>query len=432
MADIRAFRGLVYNPEKVADQSSVVAPPYDIIPPEGQDALYRQSPYNVIRLELGKEFPTDGDSDSRYTRAAGFLKEWLDSNVLVVEREPAIYLCHIHYNVKGAERLLRGFICTVRLEEFGTGKVLPHENTLSGPKTDRLNLMRATAANFSQIFSLYSEPEGQVMATLEAGRDAAPMTRMTDSAGYLHQLWRVTDPAAIEKVRAILHEKPIFIADGHHRYETALNYCRERGGSVAGGSDEGYRSVMMFLANMDDDGLTVLPTHRVVKEISVPPLPRLLESLSGYFIIRKLAEGEDAIDELAGAGAGHHIGMLSGEDGHCYLLTLRDVAVMDQLLGSEASAAYRHLDVTILQTLVLDKVLGITAEKLKEHRFVHFIKNPEDADRAVRSGDYSLAFFLNPTKIEEVRDVAAAGEKMPQKSTYFYPKLLTGLVMNKL
>lgn len=432
MADIRAFRGLVYNPEKVEDQGAVVAPPYDIIPPAGQEALYRQSPLNVIRLELGKEFSGDSEDDNRYTRAAGFLKEWLDSQVLVVDRKPAIYLCHIRYNVKETERLLRGFICTVRLEEFGTGKVLPHENTLSGPKTDRLNLMRATAANFSQIFSLYSEPEGQIMATLEAGREGTPMTQVTDSAGYLHQLWRVTDQTAIEKVRSILQEKPIFIADGHHRYETALNYCRERGGTVAGGNEEGYRTVMMFLANMDDDGLTVLPTHRVVKDVAVPPLPKLLENLSDYFIIRKLAEGEDAIDELAEAGAGHHIGMLSGEDGHCYLLTLRDVAVMDRLLGNEASAAYRHLDVTILQALVLDKVLGITAEKLKEHRFVHFIKNPEDADRAVRRGDYSLAFFLNPTKIGEVRDVAAAGEKMPQKSTYFYPKLLTGLVMNKL
>ncbi|MDH4099315.1 MAG: DUF1015 domain-containing protein [Nitrospirota bacterium] len=432
MAEISAFQGLIYNPDKVSDQGAVVAPPYDIIPPAGQEALYNQNPYNVIRLELGKEFPTDSENDNRYTRAAGFLKEWMDSQVLVRDSQPAIYLTHIRYNVKGVERLLRGFICLVRLEEFGTGKVLPHENTLSGPKTDRLNLMRTTAANFSQIFSLYSEPEGQVMAALEAGREGSPMIEVTDSAGYLHQVWRVSDTAAVGKVREILLEKPIYIADGHHRYETALNYCRERGGSVAGGSGEGFRHVMMFLANMDDDGLTVLPTHRVVKEVTIPPMPKLIEQLSAYFTIRKLDKGEEIIDALAEAGSGHHIGMLPAEGGQPYLLSLKDVAVMDEIFGDTASTAFRRLDVTILQSLILDRILGITPEMLKEHRYVHFIKNPDDADRATRSGEYSLAFFLNPTKIEEVRDVAAAGEKMPQKSTYFYPKLLTGLVLNKL
>lgn len=432
MAEIKAFRGLIYNPAQPIEQDLVVAPPYDIIPPEKQEKLYQQSPYNVIRLELGQDLPDDDEQINRYSRAAAYLGAWMNEKALILDEKPALYLCHIRYRVKGEERLLKGFVTLVRLEEFGTGKVLPHENTLSGPKTDRLNLMRATGANFSQIFSLYSDPEGLVIPALEASRGGAPMTSVTDEAGYKHDVWGVTDTATIEKAQAVLLDKPVFIADGHHRYETALNYCRERGGAVAGGAGEGFRYVMMFLANMDDEGLTILPTHRVVRDTPIPAVSRLLEQLSAYFSVNRVADGDDIIDRMAKAGEGHHIGMLSGEDGRHYILTLKDAAVMDAILGETSSKAFRRLDVTILQSLVLDKILGITAERLKEHKAVHFIKDPADAEAAVRKGDYSLAFYLNPTKIEEVRDVAAAGEKMPQKSTYFYPKLLTGLVMNKL
>ncbi len=440
MAKILPFRGIVYNREKAGGLENIVCPPYDIITHEEQQSLYRKSPYNVVRLEFGLESPADTEDDNRYTRARAFFEEWLESGILVEKPTPGLYVYEIKYALTGEMKRLRGFICLVRLEEYDSGVVRPHETTLSGPKTDRLKLLRACRAGFSQIFSLYSDPMGKVSGMLSSVL-SNPEIEVKNSDGVVHRLWTVTDQAVIEAVAKEMADKPFFIADGHHRYDTALNYRNERrslAGSFTG--EEPYNYTAMFLAGLEDPGLTILPAHRVLFNLNDFDPKGFVQKLSHYFDIERIdfdgkSEPKDRrtmIDTMANrADRAHIFGMrLKGENSY-YLITLRDETVMDGLIPDK-SPAYRKLDVSILHHLIIDRLLGIKIETHKLGLNIEYIKDADVAVEKIQDGGAQVVFFMNPTKVSDVKDVAMAGERMPQKATYFYPKLLTGMVINRL
>ena len=440
MATITPFKGIVYNQSKAGSIGNLVCPPYDIISPSEQQGLYRKSPYNVVRLEFGLESPGDTDTDNRYTRAAALFDEWFKTGILRQSETPAVYIYEMEYTVGGAVRKLRGLICLVRIEDYDSGVVKPHETTLSGPKTDRLNLLRACQASFSQIFSLFSDPEGKVSGVL-AKSDRRPDMEVKNGDGVTHRVWTLSDKNDIEVVVREMTDKPFFIADGHHRYDTALNYRNEqRKAAGAFTGNEPYNYVAMYLARMEDPGLTILPAHRALFNLSDFDSQRFEEDLNRYFNIERIdfdkkTESKDRQTVLETmthrADHTHVFGMRVKGEHSFYLLTLRNETDMDALLPDK-SAAYRRLDVSILHHLVIDKLLGIKMETHKLGLNIEYIKDADEADKRVHDGVAEIVFFMNPTKVNEVKEVAAAGERMPQKATYFYPKLMTGLVMHKL
>jgi uncharacterized protein (DUF1015 family) len=439
MAKIIPFRGVVYNQEKSGGISELVCPPYDIISRATQQELYRKNEFNVIRLEYGLESPADTDSDNRYTRAASSLKQWFEKGILQQDHEPAFYIYEMEYSAS-VVRKLRGLICLVRIEDYDSGVVKPHETTLSGPKTDRLNLLRACRASFSQIFSLFSDPQGAVSDVL-ARVPGKPAMEVLSNDGVNHRIWPLRDKQAIDAIAREMADKQIYIADGHHRYDTALNYRNERrkaSGLLA--QDDGCNYAAMFLARLEDPGLTILPAHRALFNLSDFDARTFENDLNRFFNIERIdftkkSEGKDlrTVTDTMSHRADHtHVfGMrVKGEHSY-YLLTLRSETDMDDLLPDK-SPAYRRLDVSILHHLIIDKLLGIRMDTHKLGLNIEYIKDADDADKRVHDGVAEIVFFMNPTKVQEVKDVAAAGERMPQKATYFFPKLLTGLVMHKL
>ncbi len=441
MAKIAPFRAVRYNLEKIAEPVGVMAPPYDVISPALQEDLYRRSPYNLVRLILGKIVETDDETDNRYTRAADFFKAWQDEGILVRDTEPAIYLYDEEYFAEGIGPVVRrGFLALTRIEDFSSGVVKPHEKTLSGPKTDRLNLTKACGANFSPIFGLYSDPCCALEALTRDVCSCQPDLNVTDDDGVQHRLWRVTDLDFINKAKELLDKKPLFIADGHHRYETALNYrnfMREQGGEYSG--KELFNYVLMYFANMEDQGMLIFPTHRLVHSLKDFHLPGFLAALNEFFEVeaRDLnltdadARREARIILQQKGKEAHTLALYTGGQS-LYYLTLRDPGTMDRFFDDKASKALRLLDVSILHRLILEHLLQITPEAQERQLNLKYVKNFDEPFESVQSGDFQLAFLMNSTRMSEVRDVANAGEKMPQKSTYFYPKLLTGLVLNKI
>ncbi len=440
MATIIPFRGILYNQTKAGSIGNLVCPPYDIISPAEQQELYRKSPHNIVRLEFGLESPADAEGDNRYTRAANLMEEWFRTNVLRQSPEPSFYVYEMEYPIGGVVKRLRGFVCLVRIEDYDSGIVKPHETTLSGPKTDRLNLLRACKASFSQIFSLFSDSQGKISGIL-ATVATKPDMEVKDSDGVLHRVWTMTDKRDIVAIVREMSEKPCFIADGHHRYDTALTYRNERR-KVAGMStgDEPYNYVAMYLARLEDPGLTILPAHRVLFNLTDFNPKRFEDDLNRFFNIERidfdkkseLADRRTVLDTMVHrADHAHVFGMMIKDERSYYLLSLRNDADMDVVLPDK-SPAYRRLDVSILHHLVIDKLLGIKIETHKLGLNIEYVKDADEAAKRMQDGSADIIFFMNPTKVSEVKDVAAAGERMPQKATYFYPKLLTGLVMNKL
>ena len=428
MADIRAFRALRYDLEKAGKIEELTCPPYDIISEEQRQGFLERNPHNVIRLEL----PRGGEEEGGpYACAGRALEDWLSSGVLKKDMDEGVYIYEEEFlsQVDGGERkALRGLICLVRLEEFAAGVVLPHEETLSKAKQDRFQLMEATGCNFSQIYSLYQDPAHTTRQRLDAlAASCEPRYDFSDGL-VTHRLWVVNDPVAIEALQEDFAARKLYIADGHHRYETALNYrnWRRQGGGYCPGADY----VMMMLVDMADPGLVVFPTHRLVRGLEGFNGQALLDSCGDYFQVEELP-GRDAVEgALADAyGAGQHaFGFYDGKGWHT--LCLRDEAVLDGLLPG-LSKASRRLDVTVLHELVLERLLGIDKENMANQVNLTYTRSAEEAAASVDNGESNACFLLSPTRVEEIGEVAANGEKMPQKSTYFYPKLITGLVMNK-
>lgn len=438
MALIEPFRGIRYNREKVGDLNHVMAPPYDIISERLQTQLYEKHANNVIRLELGRQTLEDtAESSSRYSRSARDMKQWLHDKVLIQDEQPAVYIYYMDYRTRGGEaKTLKGFISRTHLEDLGSGKVLPHENTLSGPKADRLRLMESCHANFSPIFSLYSNPGLEIIELLDARAESPALIDVSDMDDVRHRVWMITDANEIKKIQQVMADLPLFIADGHHRYETALNYrnaMRERTGRRDGQQPFDY--VMMYFSNMEEPGLTIYPTHRLVHHLQGFNLEAYLDKVQTFFridtfpFIRKQA----FYSALKERGADSHLfGLYSTQSDDLFLLTYKEESRIPEKLRERLAPVLQDLDVTILHTLLLEHLLGIGEKELKAQSHVTYVKEAEDALHAVNDQDAQLAFLLNGTRVDQLRDVSLQGEKMPQKSTYFYPKLLTGLVINSL
>lgn len=440
MAEIIPFKGIRYNREKVGALSDVIAPPYDVISPAQQDAFYARSPYNVVRLDFGKPMDSDTGADNRYTRSKAALDDWLATGVLVPDAEPCLYFYRMDYSTPaGDARKLTGIICMLRLEEWDKGVVLPHERTLKGPKVDRMELIKATGVMASQIFSLYSDPAKTITSAMESATTGTmPDVEATDDDGTTHKVWAVKDAAAIKAAQDSLSNRPVFIADGHHRYETSLAYRDIRRAKGAYTGDEPFNFVPMFLANMEEDGLTVLPTHRLVSDLKGLDSKTVLDNAARYFEIEKLAfTTETELDTrkklltrlVEKGSAAHTFGYFFHGDPAYYLFSVKDMSAVKNVIGCGPTDAYCNLDVTVLHSLIIELVLGIDTEEIAKNQPVKFEKDGLRAVERVRSGDFTMCFLLNPTRVHQVKDVALAGEIMPQKSTYFYPKLLTGLVI---
>jgi uncharacterized protein (DUF1015 family) len=424
MVNIIPFRGLRYNSAKV-QLSEVVAPPYDVISEEEQTEYHEKKECNVIRLILGRDRPGDDPQSNKYTRAAAYLDEWLEHGVLIRDGEPSIYVYEEEYRYRGKKRVMRGFIALAGLEELGEGSILPHEETLRGPVKDRLALIRACRANFSSIFTVYSDPSGAVEESLNP-ENPGELVADVVAEGVRHRLWRVSNPGAIKGVVEGMRDKQVLIADGHHRYETALNFWRETG-------EEKHGYVMMYFTNMDRSGITILPAHRVVRGLKNLSIDDLTAKLGRYFsiidfpIADKGAARRQLLKRMLEMNRTKHVlGMYI--EGKYFLLSLIDEKILDKIGDQRKSREWRRLDVSIVHSLVLKHILGIEADGDD----VVYVTDAGEAVELVEKGLYQLAIFVNPTKLAEVKNIAMRGERMPGKATYFYPKLLTGLVMNKL
>jgi len=427
MAQIIPFRGYRYDPAIVGDISAIVTQPYDRIGEKEQEIYYARSPYNIVRIIKGKPQPGD-DGENVYTRAARFLSEWIESGVLKRDPTPSFYAYHQEYEFDGVRLVRKGVIALGRLEPE---KVHAHERTLKGPKEDRLKLMRATEANFGHIFMLYSDPARRAdTAVAEAIAGLPPTIEAVDDFGNTHRVWKITDPAVISTVKDALADKDLYIADGHHRYETAVNFmreCQEKGWRPA--APESFDHRMMTLFNVDEPGMTIRPIHRLVHGIAGFDPEGFIARAEEEF---EVVEHPDraAMEEAVRAGnARHAFGVYT--KGKFYTFTLRDESLMDRLIEGR-SPDWKRLDVAILHAAILERILGIDAQALEEERNITYTRDPDAAIAAVDSGAEQIFFLLNPTSPQEVIRVADRGEKMPQKSTDFYPKLLTGLVITRM
>jgi len=415
-----------------------MTPPYDVISEEEQDYYYNLSNFNVIRLILGKEFPSDSQYNNKYLRSAASLKGWLKHEILKEDEKPAVYFYEQRFSVKGKKISRQGFISLLRLEDFDRGKVFPHENTLSKPKMDRVELLRATSANLENIFTIYSDEKLKTLKIFKKFLRRKPIIEVKDKSKTVHRLWRIDDKTAILKLMKDMKDKPVFIADGHHRYEASLRYRNEmRTRHTRFSEDESYNHIMTFFTPIEGPGLVVLPIHRLVKLGNHFDFQRFREELGIYFEIAEFPFGKRTekkirkivLKELGKENQDKHKFLLSIKDSNKYLLlSLRDDINIEDFLTEEKSAAYKKLDVTILHSIIMQKILNVTPDE-----GISFSKKgAEEALDMVLDKKFDLAFILNPTRINDVIEIAKSFEKMPQKSTFFHPKLLSGLVLNRI
>ncbi len=411
MAEIKPLKGIRYNQEKV-DLEAVVTQPYDKIIPEMQDDYYKKSEYNVVRVILGK-------SKDRYTEARDLFAEWLENDILIQDKESSIYPYFQEYTtLKGEKKIRKGFAALLKLEDFSKGVVLPHEKTLSAPKEDRLKLLRATQANFGQIFMLYPDPANEIPNLIDAKiSNALPLIDICETyeKDVRHKLWKLSDTSLISKIQQLMKPKTLLIADGHHRYETALNYSKENPSAT-------YR--MITFVSMDDPGLLILPTHRAVYGIQST---EFRTQSSELFDIIKKGTKDELLSELRGKR--HTFGLYDGE---FWLLKLKDKSIIDRFVDKNRTQEYKTLDITILHSIVLEHILKISKEQIARKEHIDYLRDINKGIEGVKSGKYDFFFILNPTKMDEVKNIVEQHEVMPQKSTDFYPKLITGLVINKL
>jgi len=422
MADVQPLRALHYDPAVAGPLADVVAPPYDVIDAAQRAALLERSPFNVVAVDLPQA--GDGGQDP-YEAARQLFEHWQLEGALVRDGEPALWAHSQDYaGPDGVPRTRRGFFCRVRIEGYGPGRVRPHERTHPGPKEDRLRLTRATRANISPIFSLYSDPAGAAWNALEPSTAETPWGEVTDGDGTRHRLWRASDPAAIAAVQEATREAELLIADGHHRYETMEAYADEIGGEGE------HRYILMCLVALEDPGLTIFPTHRLIRGLDGRRRAALEAALERDFEISEIAESE-----LAPAPSEQttplEMGYLNGRDERCFRLRLKDQAIAERALAGH-SAPYRRLDTGVLETLILKGPLEMTDDDIAHFNGMFYARDTAEAVAMVRSGEYEAAFVMRPTPVRQVRELAAAGENMPPKSTFFYPKLLTGLLLNPL
>lgn len=439
MVRINAFTGITYNFNKFSILKDLIAPPYDVISPKYQSDLYDKSPYNVVRLILGKIYDSDNESNSRYTRASADFKQWLDEGVLVQSDVPKIYYYVQKYkDAKGKEITRKGFIARCYLEDFSEGIVLPHEETMGGPKKDRLNLMESTNTNFSQIFSIYSDPKMTVESLLDSICNSNAIVDVLDDDNVRHIFYEVSEPSVISKIKTFMKEKVVLIADGHHRYETALQYRNNQRAKYGNDISEetSYNSVMMYFANMDDDGLRVYPTHRLLKNTGNVNLDELQVRIEEYFNVSAsefndmqncfdLMEKQPLQDLSIGVICKKHPGMF-------FILKPKSEKVAEELKKLNVPPILAKLDVAILHKLILEGFMGLDTVEMKTQNNLEFIRDEYELKEKFQSNIADMIFLLNSPDVNIVKEICLSGQRMPQKTTYFYPKLLSGLVINPL
>jgi uncharacterized protein (DUF1015 family) len=450
MPHIQAFRGIRYDLGHVGSLSNVVAPPYDVIDAELQQRLYEKHPANVVRLILNKDEPGDDEQNSRYTRAARLMRQWQRDRVLFRESDPAIYVYHQMFTEAGVQHTRRGFMSRVRLERFGEGSIYPHEETHGAAKADRLKLWSACKANLSQIFSLYPDPENAAQYILEAAIAGVAPLEATDHLGVVHRIWPVTDVATITAVIAAMGDRPVYIADGHHRYETACT-LRDQIAAAHGGSlpqEHPANYVLMMLVSMSDPGMLVLPTHRLFR--GLPPITstqlreRLGDSFATEPVGRSPGQARSLWDEIEMEGEQSTLGLYTAADDQWTFARLTDAGRGRMAeAADDHSADWQGLGVSILHRLIIDTLLA-PRSSLPAPKYVRdieeVVRGLEHGDAAGRDatgqagtgGRFELAALVMPATVEHIRAISSHGERMPAKSTYFYPKLLSGLVINPL
>jgi uncharacterized protein (DUF1015 family) len=434
MAAIRPFQGLRYNTRDPLSVALVTAPPYDCISPKEQEELYRTHPHNIVRLILGKGTPLDDAEHNRYTRAASLMAKWRNACILVRDPAPTLYFYQQEFEVDGKTYIREGFLASVGLEEFGTGKIFPHEETMPGPKEDRLRLIRAARANLSPIFGLFPDERNAVTSLFHEAARCEPLVQTVDGSGVVHRLFGCADAGLIRRVAEAMADKPLFIADGHHRYETALAYKRER--QAAGetiGPDHPAAGVLMLCVSMHHPGLAILPAHRILSGLPGLTADRLREATAEHFDWQEFAGAEATSGRLSQRlreAPGHAFGLWARDTSKAFLLTLKDPRVMDRL-AADHSKAWRRLDVTILERVLLRHDLARAVEGADKVKF-SYVHLAQQAFDAVYEDGADAALLLRPLPVHALQEVASAGERMPAKSTYFYPKVLSGLVINPL
>ena len=428
MIEVIPFHGLLYDTKVTGPLIEVTAPPYDVIPPALQEFLYQKNPHNIVRLILGKEFSTDSEMDNRYIRASKTFWQWQEEGVLVRDSQPGFYLYSQEYEFEGGKFCRTGFFARVKTEAFSKGNILPHEFTLSKAKTDRTHLLNACHANFSPIFGLYSDPEGNIDSLLKDDGKLEPIS-VIDDGSVVHRIWRLNNASVCQKISDRIRDKKIYIADGHHRYETALAFAEANQEKV-----EDCSHVMMFLTNMDSDSMSIFPIHRVAK--SPQPFDResFLQKVGEYFDIAPWSgplngtEVKSRLQELGNKQITFCAYM--GKD-HTFILTVKDPRNVLPLLDSNEPKDMQILDVMQLHAILFRHILKIDTREIAGQQYVSYKVNSEEAMGLVDSGESDVAFFMNPTLIDQVRRLAEKGIRLPQKATFFYPKLLSGLVINK-
>ena len=433
MADIHPFQGLHYNPSLVKDLSKVICPPYDIIPPQLQQQLYQRSEYNFIRIEFTRELPQDKEGDNKYTRASATLEKWLEEGILTVDKKPAVYIDDHSFDFKGKQYRRRSITCLVKLEEWDKGIIRPHEGTLSRAKSDRLNLLWALKADTSPIMALYEDAEKQISSLLASRITGKPFFDTADWEGNRHKVWAVTDRNTIERLHEYLAGHSLYIADGHHRYESALNYRRQRrSGQGTFSENEPFDYVMMTLIDFNDPGLVILPAHRLVRGLPISALETLRKDLKVCFSIDDYPLYEmDVTQQLANLLSGREdevkIVLFGLDKGRILRLTLNNPKIIDPMMPLFHSEIYRKLDVSIVDHVIIEEFLGLSHDSAGAP--IDYTNDSAEAIRRVKDQEYQLAIIINPVKPFYIKSIADSGDRMPRKSTYFFPKIPAGLLL---
>lgn len=439
MADIRPFKGLRYNSEKVKLEE-VITEPYDRIPPLMQEEYYKRSPYSVVRIILGKDDDPEHPEKDKYRRANMYMDKWESEGILIREDRKALYLYEQEYEVDGEWKKRIGLIARVRLEEFSSRKVLPHEKTFPKHKIDRLNLLHATNTNTGQIFLLYKDDDRNVTNAIESAKEKAELSvAVKDEDNFIHRLWIIKEPESIQKIQETMADKVLIIADGHHRYETSLNFrkeMQEEGKEVTG--DEPYNFIMMTLFRLNDPGLVILPTYRLVRGLDKLSEEGFRELFSSYFEISEVSwqnfSDKTTVEDVQRKIyiEDHTFAAFISQFEKFFIFKLISEDILDSEIKDERSREWKRLDVAILHSLIIDKLQALSSEPFSLENNVDYIRNLDQGMEKVIEGEFQMIFLLKPVSINQVREVVENGELMPQKSTDFFPKLKSGLVMNPL
>ncbi len=435
MADVQPFRGLRYNQSIVKDLARVICPPYDIIPPALHEELHRRHEYNFIRLEDARSQPQDTNADNKYTRAAAVLQQWLNARVLLPEKQPAIYLHDHHFTFQGKILQRRGIIARIRLEEWEKGVVKPHENVIAVHVSDRINVLREMKVNTSPVLAMYQDKDKKIAALLTAQESLTPVMDVTMGDGERHVIRAVTDPTTLGRLSGYFKEPPIYVADGHHRYTSALTYRREMAKTPSASNDAPFNFVMMTLVDFVDPGMVIQGTHRVLRQLPEAVFAGIDAKLQHYFEIKRLRldapDFVETADRFINDEKFIRVSCLLKGENELMMLTLRKPESLAELMPDVHSDLVRQLDVSIVDHIILGKVLGLAAGFSDESK-ISYVHDRVEAAQMVMRQRYQLAMFVKPVKPELIKAISDVGEKMPRKSTYFYPKAPAGLVVNTL